>query len=100
MTGERELFYLLEAVEGGYGGKGFSLAPVDNWQWHLARPSEQSETMKDILELESNGYLTIGEMADPGGTGRRYVRAEITPEGRKRIDELVESGIEPEAIDY
>jgi hypothetical protein len=87
-TPEEELFVLMECAESPFGLG----APAD-YRWHVDRPGE-SPTIDLVRHLENKGCITVSEGRDPQG-GRMQVHAEITPTGRKRMDELVRDGIQP-----
>jgi DNA-binding PadR family transcriptional regulator len=49
-----------------------------------------------IVAYEDDGWVEIVEVRDTYGSGRMLARARITPEGRKRMDELLRQGVQPE----
>lgn len=89
----RELYILMRAAESP-----FRLGSVEEHERNVARPTESWATDL-VLDLVDRGYLTIGDMADPSGGARPHAGAEITQDGRKRMDELLERGFKPERIE-
>jgi hypothetical protein len=89
----RELYILMQAAESP-----FRLGRLEDHERNVARRTESWATDL-VLDLVNRGYLTIGDMPDPSGGTRPYAGAEITQDGRKRIDELVKRGFKPERIE-
>jgi len=84
MTRERELYLLMECAESPFG-----LGRVEDHEWHVA--NDPTSTSAWIAVLAKEGYLSIQSMG-------RFANAEITPAGRKRLNELAAAGVEPENV--
>jgi hypothetical protein len=85
-----ELYVLMEAAEDD-----FPMGRWDDFQWHRERPGA-SPTVDIVARYEQVGWIEVVPVKDTYGTGRMLARARITPSGRKRMDELLRSGVEPE----
>lgn len=86
-----ELYILMEAAEDD-----FSLGRWEDFQWHRQRPGE-SPTTDLVVEYEKRDWIEVVAAVDTYGTGRVLARARITPAGRRRMDELLRRGVEPES---
>lgn len=78
-------------MEGGESP--FELGRAEDHRWHAERPGESPATDL-VLELARRGCLVIVERFDEKSQ-RLLAVAEITQDGRKRIDELIREGVKP-----
>ncbi len=84
-----ELYVLMECAEDAFG-----LGRMEDFKWQAARPGS-SPTNAVILALIDRGHLEVVERIE-SGTGRRNANAVITPEGRRRMGQLIAAGVEPD----
>jgi hypothetical protein len=83
-----ELFILMECAESPFG-----LGRSEDHRWNVEHPG--SSPASDLVEdLEQRGCLIVAERFD-AEVQRTVSDAEITKEGRRRIDELIAEGVEP-----
>jgi hypothetical protein len=73
----------------------FGLGRPEDYRWHAEHPGE-SPTNDLVHELEGRGCLVVVEGFDEE-TQRVVARAEITKDGRRRMNKLVAEGVQPSA---
>src|SRR5687767_2143415 len=89
---DEELWLLMEAAESP-----LSLYEWNDYQYHAARPGN-SPSLDFVLSLERAGYVRIIKARDDA-EHRDLAAAEITSEGRRRMDALIREGVRPANID-
>jgi len=67
----------------------------EDFRWHLAGP-DASPIVDLVAGYQRRGWIEVVQAEDTYGSSRMLARARITPAGRRRMDELLLQGVEPE----